>query len=236
MWETATATPDAVLLASRLALAFSRTGLWPVLWGFADEPASYMDNGGNVAAIARQPVAQLLSRLWQDARRGDSNRPPFQGPFPGVAPRAPQGPPSNPFALFYANRHAMMGDDLGPYRLLLIPCRRPADALTAVDFHLITSMPLEDISTVLRSWEDRFAAHLVLMGSSAVILSVGSPPRSARDAALLGNELRATSPPDGPTTPSDELASALMGHASPTSTDYPPTDFTPGTWAIGWNE
>ncbi|MGB9186254.1 MAG: DUF4253 domain-containing protein [Solirubrobacteraceae bacterium] len=236
MWETTRPTPDAILLASRLAIAFPHTGLWPVLWGFSDEPASYMDNHGDVSAIGRQPVAQVFSRLWRDARHGYGDRRPFQRPFAGVAPPAPHRLPSNPFALFYANRRHMVYDDLGPYRLLLIPCRRPADAVTAVNFQLITSVRLADISSVLRSWEHRFGAHLVLMGSSVVILSVQSPPRDAHDADLLGNELLAMSPPENAAGPRNELILALTGHASATSGEYPPSDFTPGTWAIGWNQ
>lgn len=104
-----------------------------------------------------------------------------------------------------------------------------------MDFELITSVRLADISTVLRSWEDRFGAHVVLFGSSAVILAVASPPRTAADADRLGNELLAISPPSTASKLS-ELASALMGHANPLSLNYPPTDFTPHTWAIGWND
>jgi hypothetical protein len=39
-WETDAAPSDAIDLAARLADAFPRTGLWPVLWSFPDEPTS----------------------------------------------------------------------------------------------------------------------------------------------------------------------------------------------------
>ena len=235
MWETAGATPEAVLLASRLAVAFPRTGLWPILWEGSDEPSSYMERGGDVAAIGRESVSRLLPRMWHQAVAASGAGPPFSASFPGIAPPSPRARPSNPFMLFYGERSHMILDDLGPYRLLLIPCRRPADAITTVDFQLITSVRLADISTVLRSWEDRFGARVVLFGSSAVILAVASPPRTVADADRLGNELLAISPPPNAAKLSD-LASALMGHANPLSMNYQSSDFTPRTWAIGWDD
>jgi hypothetical protein len=38
-WATDAPTPDAVALADRLAAAFPRTGLWPVLWDWEETPA-----------------------------------------------------------------------------------------------------------------------------------------------------------------------------------------------------
>jgi hypothetical protein len=75
-------------------------------------------------------------------------------------------------------------------RLLLVPCHRPADALTTLDWSY-TAIPKALLTAILRSWEERFGAVLVQLEPSAVALSVGAPPAERDQALDLARELTA---------------------------------------------
>lgn len=50
-WSTDVPVADAIQLAARLADAFPRTGLWPVLWTPSDRVGSYMDGGFDARVV-----------------------------------------------------------------------------------------------------------------------------------------------------------------------------------------
>lgn len=238
-WETDAAPPDAVTLAARLADVFPETGLWPVLWSVPDEPTSYMDGGGMVNQIARTNVASLLRGAW-DAF-GNLNRSrgagPYSEPFPGMAPSTEHDrKTANPFLILNAQLPQLQSSDGGPYRLLLIPCRRPADAITAVGLALSNDYNDAQISAVLRSWEDRFGARVILLGTGYFMLAVDRPPRTHPDARQLAAEIFALAPPgDALARRLDDLASSLLGHGRLGDLDFDPASYSPATWLIGFD-
>ena len=168
-WATEEPVPNAVEIADQLAAAFPQTGVWPLLWHTEEDPSQYMYGGGMLREIAKVDVQELLQDRWASAHgtQPDSAQP--IPPFPGLAPASP--PPENPPAPFTL---AASNND-PPGRLLLIPCNRPADAITQLG-GVASTLDAHRISAVLRSWEERFAAAPVHLAPAALTLAVASPP------------------------------------------------------------
>lgn len=192
VWETSRSAADAVGLASKLAGAFPRTGLWPVLWSFPDEPSSYMDGPDGESEIPGINVQRSLRTLWQ---RYSRQGPPFSGSFDRLARASQQHRFRNPFSIFASQEQQLDPNDRGRYRLLLIPCHRPADAIAAVGLELSGLIGDGLISAVLRSWESRFGATVVEFGAGRLVLAVNAPPRDATNASRLAREFFVLSPP-----------------------------------------
>lgn len=226
LWESNGPVSGAVAIAARLANAFPRTGLWPVLWTWgADSPAGYVDPPGRLSAIGKVNVRSLLAHLWYEEHRSA---------FPGLASPAPLRA-VNPFAIF-SNYNSDPRLDGPPYHLLLVPCRRPADAVTVTGLELgpDPGTPTnEEISAVLRSWEDRFGATVVQFGMGWFGLAVASPPTDYDNAMSLATELFAMkgsqTPPDEPVSTDAET---LVTGGSPQRDDIV---VTRNIWEIGWS-
>jgi hypothetical protein len=74
----------------------------------------------------------------------------------------------NPFELYGAYRTPR-------YRLLLVPCRRPADAAAVLGLGRGDA----ELSDALRSWEDRYRAEPVAFGPGDLELAASAPPPHA---------------------------------------------------------
>lgn len=108
-----------------------------------------------------------------------------------------------------------------PGELLLVPARRPADALAHLGWSGACNWSLTagELAGVLRSWEERFGAYLVSVGSAALDLVVTRPPVTPRQCGLLADEHLALCPDDfhpqtGPEErpiSHDEYAAGLRG-------------------------
>ena len=74
--------------------------------------------------------------------------------------------------------------------LVLVPVTRPADVPAALGWEGPANHDLNggDVSTVLRSWEDRFGAVLVSVGFDTITLDVANPPRLREDCVTLAGE------------------------------------------------
>jgi hypothetical protein len=229
LWSSDRSVANAVDLAKRLAAAFPRTGLWPVLWPDWDQPAGYMDGTFGVDRIARVNVERFLASRWAVLGRSG---PPYGGSFPGLAHRTARRGAENPFSIF-ARHQSDTGYDPQRFQLLLIPCRRPADAISVVGFEI--QGPADgSFSALLRSWEDRFGAYLVMLspdGSSG--FAVASPPRSGPDAHRLAAEILAASPPQADPNALTELTLSLLGDRVSGYQHFDPSmNFTGGTWGF----
>lgn len=100
-------------------------------------------------------------------------------PFPGLAPAVSE-------RLSTAERTAALAG-LPPARVCLVPASRPADTLAVTGWFCTDQFQQPSVGvqvgTVLRSWEERFGAHLLKLGPGAdAWLLVDRPPRT-RDAA-----------------------------------------------------
>jgi hypothetical protein len=72
------------------------------------------------------------------------------------------------------------------YHLGLVEASRPAD--------VPARLGRPGLSAILRSWEDRFGATLVVLGSRELMLSVTAPPTELHKALVVANEHRSFCP------------------------------------------
>jgi hypothetical protein len=82
------------------------------------------------------------------------------------------------------------------WHIAMVGVSRPADAIVAMGWDGAANGDLEAavISSVLRSWEDRFAASLVAIDGQELNLAVGHPPRSLEQAVPVAAEHYALAP------------------------------------------
>jgi Domain of unknown function (DUF4253) len=220
-WCSDDAAPDVWALAELLADSFRDTGVWPLLWRFEEDPDVYMGGHGDLPAIDAVDVAAALRELWESAGSTPAATYPFTT-FPGLAASAQTPVPrQNPFAgLARAGEAA---------RLLLVPCNRPADAITALGgLACETAPPL--ISAVLRSWEERFAAVAYAVMPRAVGLSVTAPPLTMDHALALAAEHHCFCPREdaGRAGAPRRLAGELLGD--------PGAVGDTASWQIAWHD
>ncbi|MET8428784.1 DUF4253 domain-containing protein [Nocardia sp. NPDC004860] len=99
-------------------------------------------------------------------------------------------------------------------RLGLIPAQRGADAVALCGWQgpmNHTGEP-EKISAVLRSWEERFGARVVMLGFDTLALSVAAPPRTHAHARQIAVEHVAFCPDNLDDDTLDTYATALIDH------------------------
>ena len=139
------------------------------------DPHAYLDR---VAEYSR-------SRLWPVlVPAGGLGLPPDVGFIPEAARRAvdrhdPQAEAGIAGAVMLANKKPA-------YRLGLVEANRPAD--------VPARLGRPGMSAILRSWEDRFGATLVMMGAREMMLSVSAPPTELHKALVIANEHRSFCP------------------------------------------
>lgn len=189
-WATDEPVRDPARLAARLAAVFEQTGLWPVLWDL-DDPDRYMNATGDPDAAARLEADEVLERNWSAYRLGGRF-----GRFPGLAEGSP-GDARGAVADDPFGTRARFATDYAqsmPSFLLLVPAHRPADSLSVLGAELTEVMSDDDMTAVLRSWEERFGA--VLTSIMPVEMVVDRPPQTAGDALRLAAEQAAFAPED----------------------------------------
>ncbi|UCA48283.1 DUF4253 domain-containing protein [Streptomyces sp. WA6-1-16] len=79
---------------------------------------------------------------------------------------------------------------LGGARIALVPARRSADIPAAIGWSgpMNHENDVARLCAVLRSWEDRFDARVVVLGFDTMIVSVGRPPATIEEARALAAE------------------------------------------------
>lgn len=193
-WASDENVDEDLSLPSALAAVFPQTGLWPLLWTWSDSPPENIWHGqGDVGRLARVDLTPARRKAWKYmASLGAQFIAPFDERLPPLAP-ASNAPLVDPF-----DPHAVMLDPRpeGCRQLLLVPCNRPADALTRIGMfsQLWTTLTL---GAIARSWEERFAAVPVALDSIDVVcFAVGRRPSNHDDALLLAAEQHALAPGD----------------------------------------
>jgi Domain of unknown function (DUF4253) len=238
-WVTDEGTGDGFSLARTLVGVFPDTGLWPCLWLDADRPASYCSPIPRLAPIDASRTEAILREQWQ---RHPPQAPwvaPLGTDFPGLAEATTtQLEPFDAFVqleLWQSAFAASTPNALTP-RLLLVPCTQPADAVAAM--HLICGSPYAgvenpgDVSSVLRSWERRFAAVLVAAQPGALTVAVGAPPHMYERALRIAAEQFALAPREDAGAPG-----ALGAAAHELLAGNPPyTQSGRDIWTLGWND
>jgi hypothetical protein len=174
-WASDEVVANAPELARRLAAAFPRTGLWPVLWTERDDPDAYIFPDERPTAVDAIRVETVLRREWDAVGLGPAA-------FPGLAPA------------LGADAPARFPSVDRPAVLLLVPANRPADVIAALgspDSEYISSL---EATAIARSWEERFGAAVSTLALGTVGFAVGAPPRTDGQARALAVEWLALQP------------------------------------------
>jgi hypothetical protein len=169
----------------RLAAAFGETGIWPFVidatYGFDGFHEYLMD----IPRGRHTEVLAILRKGWNGTVNFDEDYSldeiaPFGRQFPGLADPTP-GDPARSVDHIVASLSGHLG---------LVAVNRPADILDAVGWMGAVNEdgdPL-DMSTVLRSWEVRFDAYVVGLGTDTLNLAVGRPARDLASATAIAAE------------------------------------------------
>lgn len=159
----ATTGTDLRLLYQRLIAAFPRTGLWPVL---ASGLGGIDRLGTNVRLASRdEPDGDAFAVLKRYGGEHISALAPGVDPIPAIDLRLWQ-----------------------PIRsLLVVPVARPADVPATLRWLGACNrfMTGDDISAVLRSWEDRYGAVLVEIGATTMRMVAAAVPDNPEDFEAL---------------------------------------------------
>lgn len=215
-WATDAPTQDAVALADRLAKAFPRTGLWPVLWDWEDTPDSYAYPSAPEAADGVD-VRAALNRVWRSY---------FEGAGLDALARGSEQPARRPDAPFAQLAEAGGLTAENGAAILLVPVRRPADVVAALGTAETEVAPVADLTATARSWEDRFGAVVTQASPGGFSFSIGSPAKGAQRTQALAAEQIAFAP-EGDTADVDEQGRALRHLARDGNTGRQ-------AWFFGW--
>jgi hypothetical protein len=201
IWVSEQATPDAGEHWVRLFDERALTGLYPLLLGtHRDEPSRPWQEGElspvPASAVAAIDVDGLLRARWT-AKYPEDFFPdkPWPGPAPGGTPH---GDPDHQ-ARELAGGLAAGGQ---PFRregwhLGLVPAGGGADALAVSGWQGANNhWRLEELSAIVRSWEERFAARVVAVGFNTLHLAWAAPPATREQAWPLAHELMIACPLD----------------------------------------
>lgn len=194
LWATNEPIAHGADLWQSLRQAGTRSGLVPVfLTGIGGDVGKRpWDTGG----IRPRPsggtdrAASLLAQWWsmgipdpeEDEEETTDPLAPFSRAFPGLAPRCDASLPDEVMA---EELRAMT-----PARLGLVRAARPADVLAVIgwDGAVNTDQDPDDLSAVLGSWEERFGATLIGIGSDTIDLLVERPPEAYETAVRVAAE------------------------------------------------
>lgn len=186
IWASSKPVKDVARIWSALAMVFPETGIWPFVidasFGFDGFDERLMD----LPRGRHTEVLTILRRGWSESVGMDDDEfvgdelAPFGKAFPGLADPMPGDHP--------ASIDAIVATLIG--HLGLVAVNRPADILDAVGWMGAANYdgdPL-DMTTVLRSWERRFDAYVVGMGTDTLNLAVGRPARDLASATAIAAE------------------------------------------------
>jgi predicted DNA-binding WGR domain protein len=184
IWASERPIKDVARLWMELAAAFAETGIWPFIIDDTFEFRGFGDYLMDLPRGRHTEVLTILRRGWGDLieidDEPDESLAPFGNAFPGLADPTP------------GERVATIDPIVASLtgRLGLVALNRPADILDAVGWMGAANYdgdPL-DMTTVLRSWERRFDAYVVGMGTDTLLLAVGRPPRDLASATAIAAE------------------------------------------------
>jgi hypothetical protein len=222
-WASDDPVENIEMLAPWLASIFDQTGLWPLLWRFDEDPQNYMFGHGDINIVDAIDLAELLEERWpQHAAAGVGEAEAFAG-FPGLAAETPGSGPDDPFPTWAFDE---------PGRLLLVPCNRPADAITTLG-GVAGDSDAPVISTALRSWEQRFGAVVYEVAPALVRLSVARPPQDLDQALKLAAEQH-TITANTDSRSLRQTAEELLAGQRPASLSAEQPSLTRDSWDLGW--
>jgi len=160
------------------------------------------------------PPSSLFAREWERAyQEGDDAGvlAPFGATFPGLA-EVP-GPADSGAAL-----REIIADPAAAW-LGLVPVARPADVPAVLGWLGATNyFTPNELTVMLRSWEERFDTVPVLLGFDQLMLAVGRPVRTQSEALAIAAEHYVFCPDmilqEGPGSIEEYAKSAVEGAAT----------------------
>ena len=180
-WVSNEPAGDAAVHWMRLFERREETGLYPLLLNtLHGEPGRPWHEGElwptPVGTIDVLTANGVLRRFWDEVTEPDNDGTDdlLSGPWPGLAAAGEGGEDPDIVARRLAESLSIGRDWL----LGLVPAARGADTLTIVGWggpgnH---TNHTQEISAVVRSWEERFGARVVAVGFDELSLSVAAPP------------------------------------------------------------
>ncbi|MEU1209461.1 DUF4253 domain-containing protein [Nocardia sp. NPDC005825] len=227
LWTSDASQPDAGLIWSWLYDLRSTTGLYPLLLDapkLVGSPPHRPWHSGELGFVPKESIDELdpnleLRGLWFVTDFDIEYDPlkPFEWPglaAPGLADE------DGPDDIAHWLAQELVGES--DWLIGLVPATRGADAVTlfgwngAVNYYDSSAV----ISSVLRSWEDRFGARVVGVGFDYLELSVSAPPRTHAHAVSLAIEHEALCP--------DNFADDTLG-------TYADTLINRSSWQFWWD-
>ena len=203
LWVSDERLPDAGDLWRRLYGSRAETGLCPLLLDTlgcgTDRPWHSRElSPAPVGPIDTLTAAEVLRGLWdafaEEPEEGEEGGPPdiSTAAWPGPAASGEGGGDPDEVACALAS---VLGA-ARPWLVGLVPAARGADTLTFVGWegpinHIDNP---QELSVVLRSWEDRFGARVVAVGFDTLHLSVAAPPTTFEHAVHVAGEHHAFAP------------------------------------------
>ncbi|MGW2492187.1 DUF4253 domain-containing protein [Streptomyces sp. NPDC001606] len=177
----------------------ARAGLLPVLvdlGGFAGGLGGWVLLPQEASYPGDHDAAEVLAEYWAEETDGDDIEEvaPYGHAWPGLAPAA--APTADPGTRAAQVADLLTGDRdtwaewLEEPHLALVPARRSADIPAAIGWTgpLNYEGDVARISSVLRSWEDRFGARVVALGPETLLMSVAAPPTDPAAAEAVAAE------------------------------------------------
>ncbi|MET8732331.1 DUF4253 domain-containing protein [Streptomyces parvus] len=178
-----------------LLVTGGRRDQWPEDWDLCPDGTSYPGD---------HDAEEVLAGYWADdaddelgdgtaADGSDEDTPRSGSSWPGLAPVPDREAPEDPdtAAAGLAGVIAADADEwLGGARIALVPARRSADIPAAIGWSgpMNHENDVARLCAVLRSWEDRYDARVVVLGFDTMIVSVGRPPATIEEARALAAE------------------------------------------------
>ncbi|WP_344594841.1 DUF4253 domain-containing protein [Actinomadura vinacea] len=165
------------------------TGLYPLLLDTLDESGRPWHAGEfsptPVGTIDVLSAGGVLRRFWNGLIEEDASGL-LSGAWPGLAEPGEGG--RDPETV--AGSIAEAVEDSGDRLLGLVPADRGADTLTVVgwDGPVNHTGCTEELSAVVRSWEERFGARVIAVGFATLDLSVAAPPATFDHALKVAAE------------------------------------------------
>ncbi|MFD0690538.1 DUF4253 domain-containing protein [Actinomadura fibrosa] len=173
------------------------TGLYPILFSWP----SVEGGAWSLEGVAATDLNTELEQAWRAERarfrQYDERFPggdhtdllPAFTEWPGLAPAVPAtaaspGPDEAAAAVVRCLLKKPCG--LDDCHLVLAPAERSADVPVVIGWHAETSLDL--LCALLRSWEDRFGARVVVLQGAQMWVSVARPPATAEHAAHIALE------------------------------------------------
>ncbi|MEV4877368.1 DUF4253 domain-containing protein [Streptomyces cyaneofuscatus] len=166
-------------------------GQWPEEWDLCPDTTTYPGDHDADEVLAGYWTDYADDEVGEAGQAGDGTER-SAGSWPGLAP-APEEAGEDPDEAAAGLAGVITADPdswLGGARMALVPARRSADIPAAIGWSgpVNHENDVARLCAVLRSWEDRYDARVVVLGFDTMIVSVGRPPTTPEEARALAAE------------------------------------------------